>query len=98
MAAKKTTPESSRLAAVSRRVGLAYIGAFGVIGDELGSLFERFVARGERIEQDARKGFKRNANGTQKMAADLENETKEKTARATKAVRKAVKRAEQSVA
>jgi hypothetical protein len=98
MASKKSAYEMNRVRAASRKVGLAYIGAFGVVGDELGSLFDRFVTRGERMELDLRKRLKRNKNGANKLAADLEHETKEKTARATKSVRKTVKRAEQAVA
>jgi hypothetical protein len=98
MTVKKQTHEPNRVIELSRRVGLAYIGAFGIMGDELYRLFERFVTRGERMEREARKRMKRNTKHVQKMAAEFEHEQKANYARATKAVRKTVKRAEHAIA
>jgi polyhydroxyalkanoate synthesis regulator phasin len=69
------------------KVLLAYVGAFGVAGDEFAKLFELFVKRGERVEKDARKFVNREEKQVRKFATQVQKEQ-----RAT--IRKAVKRVE----
>lgn len=99
MAEKKMlVKEQNRFMEFTRKVALAYIGAFGVAGDELGKLFERFVTRGERIEQEARKMAKQNDKQVRQFAHDMQKEQKAAVARANKTVKKAVKRVEHAIA
>ncbi len=99
MAEKKMlVKEPNRIMEFTRKVALAYIGAFGVAGDELGKLFERFVTRGERIEQEARKMAKQNDKQVRQFAHDMQKEQKAAVARANKTVKKAVKRVEHAIA
>lgn len=99
MAEKKMlVKEPNRFMEFTRKVALAYIGAFGVAGDELGKLFERFVTRGERIEQDARKMAKQNDKQVRQFAHDMQKEQKAAVAHANKTVKKAVKRVEHAIA
>lgn len=99
MAVKKIEmKENNRFMEFTRKVGLAYIGAFGVAGDEMGKLFERFVTRGEMIQKDARKMAKENNLQVRQFAHEMQKERKDAVAKANKAVKKAVKRAEHVVA
>lgn len=99
MATKKVElQETNRVVEFTRKVALAYVGAFGVVGDELGKLFEQFVARGEQMEKNARKLVKRNDKQIRQLATRFEKEQKANVARANKSVKKAVKRVEHAIA
>lgn len=99
MATKKVElHETNRVVEFTRKVALAYVGAFGVVGDELGKLFAQFVARGEQMEKNARKLVKRNDKQVRQLAAKFEKEQKANVARANKSVKKAVKRVEHAIA
>lgn len=73
---------------------LAYVGAFGVMGDKLGEWFEMFVERGQVMEKDARKMVKQNEKQVRKFAADLQKQEKTAVHKAEKTVKKAVKKVE----
>lgn len=100
MAASKKTehPEQNGFMEFTRKVGLAYIGAFGVMGDEAGKLFERFVERGELVQQDARKRMKQNGKDMREFAHQVQKQEKQAVAKANKSVKKAVKRVEHAIA
>lgn len=92
MAEKKLEmKEPNRFMEFTRKVGLAYIGAFGVVGDEAGKLFETFVTRGERMQKDARKMMKQSGKEVRQLAHEAQKEQKHAVARANKTVKKAVK-------
>jgi len=95
---KAELEQPRRVREFARKVALAYVGAFGVVGDEAGSLFERFVDRGEQMEIDARKRLKRNDKQARHLAGELKKEQKASVARANKTVKKAVKQVEQAIA
>ena len=82
----------------AHKAALAYVGAFGVAADELGKLFELFVARGEQMEKDARKFVKRNDKPVRQSADQVKKEQRATAANANKTVKKAVKRVEQAIA
>jgi hypothetical protein len=99
MAVKKVEiKEPNKFRQMSRKVALAYVGAFGVAGDELGKLFGKFVTRGEVMQKDARKMVKENRKEVRHLAVQMQKEQKAAVARANKSVRKAVKRVEQAIA
>lgn len=99
MATKKVElHETNRVVELSRKVALAYVGAFGVVTDELGKLFEMFVTRGERMQKDARKMVKKNDKQVREFAAQMQKDQKATVARANKSVKKAVKRVEHAIA
>ncbi|MCC7161539.1 MAG: phasin family protein [Anaerolineae bacterium] len=99
MATKKLElREPNRVFAFTRKVALAYVGAFGVVGDELGKLFEQFVHRGEKMQHDMGKLVKRNDKQVRHLTQQLKKEQKIATAKANKAVKKAVKRVEHAIA
>lgn len=99
MATKKAEPQQMhRMRELSRKVMLAYVGAFGVISDEAGKLFERFVNRGEEMEKELRLRAKRNDKQVRHFAGQLKKEEKATVARANKAVKKAVHRVEHAAA
>lgn len=79
----KPEPTFERAAEMGHKVLLAYIGAFGVLGDELGVLFERFVKRGERMEKDLRK-----------LVREGQKEQRAAFARAEKTAKRAAKKIE----
>jgi hypothetical protein len=95
MAAKKIERrEMKGLRAWSRRVALAYLGAFGVASDEIARLFERFVQRGERVEKNVRKMVRQNGKEARHLAHELQKEQKAAAAKANKSFKKAVKKVE----
>lgn len=99
MATKKAElHETNRMLEFTRKVALAYVGAFGVVSDELGKLFDQFVTRGEEIEKNARKLVKRNDKQVRHFAEQVKKEQKATAAKANKAVKKAVKRVEHAIA
>lgn len=96
---KKTKDqETNGFMEFTRKVGLAYIGAFGVMGDEAGKLFERFVERGEVAQQAARKRMKQNGKDVRQFAQQVQKQEKHAVAKANKSVKKAVKRVEHALA
>lgn len=97
-ATKTTQMEMNNVRELSRKAALAYVGAFGVAADELGILFEKFVTRGEQMQQDARKMVKQNGKQVRLFAARVQKEQKANVARANKTVKKAVKRVEGAIA
>lgn len=98
MAVKKVEHKrSNRFMEYTRKVGLAYIGAFGVAGDEMGKLFDKFVTRGEVIQQDAQKMVKSNGKQVRMFAQDMQKEQKAAVAKANKTVKKAVHRVEHAI-
>ena len=98
MAVKKVEhKETNRFMEVTRKVGLAYIGAFGVAGDEMGKLFEKFVDRGELIQKDARKMARENGKQIRTFAQDMRHEQKAAVAKANKTVKKAVRNVEHAI-
>lgn len=95
MATKKIEDkQTKRLMDFTRKVVLAYVGAFGVAADEFGKLFDRFVVRGERIEKEARKLVKQNEKDMRHFAQQVQKEQKVAVAKANKNVKRAVKRIE----
>ncbi len=99
MAVKKVEmKEPNRFMEFTRKMALAYVGAFGVAGDELGKLFETFVTRGERMQQDARKMARQSNKDVRQFAHEVQKEQKTAMARANKTVKKAVKRVEHAIA
>lgn len=99
MATKNGKPQTRQNAmGMPRKVALAYVGAFGVAGDEFGKLFERFVERGERVEIDARKMLNQNRKQVVKFAGQVDKERKAAAVRANKTVKKAVKQVEDALA
>jgi poly(hydroxyalkanoate) granule-associated protein len=98
MATKKQIQEPNRVRQVSRKVALAYIGAFGVAGDELAKLFERLVERGESMEKRARKMMNQNGKQVRHLTVNFEREPKANSAQAPKSPRKTVKRVEHAAA
>lgn len=95
MAVKKVEHREMRgLREFSRKVALAYLGAFGVAGDEFVKLFELFVKRGERVEIDVRKRVQQNGREARHLAHEIQKEQKAATAKASKSLKKAVKRVE----
>jgi Poly(hydroxyalcanoate) granule associated protein (phasin) len=97
-ATKPTQLETNNVREFSRKAALAYVGAFGVAADEVGSLFEKFVTRGEQMQHDARKMVKQNEKQVRQFAAQVQKEQKATVARANKTVKKAVKRVEEAIA
>lgn len=84
MAAKKPEMEMrERFMEMPRKLYLAYLGAFGVVGDEALQLFDRFVERGERVEKQMRK-----------LVNEVQAEQPKLAARVEKAGKRAIKRAE----
>ena len=99
MATKKAeTQQMHRVRAFTRRVALAYVGALGVVSDEAGKLFERFVDRGEQMEQELRKVVRRNDKQVRQFAGQLKKEQKAAAAQTNKTVKRAAKRVEQAIA
>ena len=99
MAAKKVeNKEMNRFMELSRKAALAYVGAFGVMADEMGKLFETFVTRGERMEKDARKLMKEGNKEVRQFTHQVRKEQKAAVARANKTVKKAVKQVENAIA
>ena len=99
MAEKKMlVKEPNRFMEFTRKIALAYVGAFGVVGDELGKMFETFVTRGERMQKDARKMVKEGNKEVRQFAHDVQKEQKAAVVRANKTVKKAVKRVEGAIA
>lgn len=99
MATKTHKPvETNSVREISRKAALAYVGAFGVAADEAGKLFERFMVRGERIEQDAREMVTQNEKQVRHFANRVKKEQKANVVRANKTVKKAVKRVEKAMA
>lgn len=90
--------ENNTVRNFTRKAALAYVGAFGVAADEMGVLFDKFVTRGERVQQDARKMMKQNGKQVREFASQLQKEQKANVARANKTVKKAVKRVEEAIA
>lgn len=99
MAVKKIEhKEQAGFKGMARQVALAYVGAFGVLGDELGKLFERFVARGERMEKDARKLAKQNGKQVRQLTQQAQKEQRAAVAKVNKSVKKTVKQVEHALA
>jgi len=95
MATKKVeTKPANGVMEFGHKVLLAYVGAFGVMGDKLGEWFEMFVERGHVMEKDARKMVKQNEKQARKFAADLQKQEKTAVRQAEKTVKKAVKKVE----
>lgn len=86
--------ERNRIAEMGRKMALAYVGAFGVAGDESRKLLETFVKRGEVMEKDMRHMVNQNRKDVRKFATQMQKEQKAAVARAEKTVKKAVKRVE----
>jgi hypothetical protein len=80
---KVATDNGARFMDSAHRFLWAYMGAFGMAGDEFVRLFNLFVKRGERMEKDVRK-----------LVKEAQKEQAKVTVRAEKAVKKAVKRVE----
>jgi len=95
MAVKKIEPKkTSSVREWSRKVALAYLGAFGVASDEFGKLFELFVNRGERVQKDVRKMVQQNGKEARHLVHEMQKEQKTATARASHALKKAGKKVE----
>jgi hypothetical protein len=95
---KSTQVEMNNVREFTRKAALAYVGAFGVAADELGSLFEKFVTRGEQMQHDARKMVKQNEKQVRQFAAQVQKDQKANVVRANKTVKKAVRRVEEAIA
>lgn len=99
MAVKKIElKEPNALYKFSRKAALAYLGAFGVAGDEISKMFNRFVDRGERVQISARKMMKQNRKDVRNLAHEVQKEQKAAFTRANKSVKKAAKRVEHALA
>lgn len=99
MAVKKIEiKEPNAVYKFSRKAALAYLGAFGVAGDELGKLFNRFVDRGERVQISARKMMRQNRKEVRNLAHEVQKEQKAALHRANKSMKKAAKRVEHALA
>jgi hypothetical protein len=76
--------EPARWREMSRKIYLAYLGAFGVASDELTKLFKLFIERGERMDRSVLKQAKRGEKQVRKFAARVEKEQKATIKRAAK--------------
>lgn len=87
MAAKKEMEKhNGRWMELPRKLGLAYLGAFGLAGDQAVKLFNLFVKRGERVEKDMRK-----------FVQEVQKEQPGFVANIEKPVKKTVKKVEAAV-
>ncbi|GIL16039.1 MAG: hypothetical protein BroJett039_12120 [Chloroflexota bacterium] len=93
MATKKAEPrEMNSVIEFGRKVALAYVGMFGIASDKLGEWFDLFVERGQVIEKDARKMYKREEKQMRKLAVDLQKQEKAAVKKAEKSVKQTIKK------
>ncbi|MBI4675573.1 MAG: hypothetical protein HY741_28345 [Chloroflexi bacterium] len=85
---KQQSKRADDLMEFGHKALLAYVGAFGVVGDKVGEWFELFVERGQEMEKDARKLVKQNEKQVRKFAADLQKQEKTAVHQAEKTVKK----------